>query len=126
PEALVDYLVERFRVDEAPVVSAKPAEPPSLRQRLDAAAPQERATQLLAVVRTEVARALQLADADDLHPEKALPELGMDSLMAVDIRRRLEHRLSMQLPPTIVFDAPSCGLLADYLVNSWTATARTS
>jgi acyl carrier protein len=91
----------------------------SVRQRLDAAAPEERANMLHDLVRAEVAAVLKLPDPASLHPDKPLQELGMDSLMAVDIRRRLEKRLSMQLPPTLVFDRPSCGALANYLLESW-------
>jgi hypothetical protein len=39
--------------------------------------------------------------------------------MAVDIRRRLENRLSRKLPATVVFDHPSCRLLVDHLLSSW-------
>jgi polyene macrolide polyketide synthase len=91
----------------------------SLRERIDAALPAERGPLLLDLVRTEVAAVLKLPNAEDLHEEKPLEELGMDSLMGVDIRRRLEKRLGMQLPPTVVFDHPSCGRLASYLLASW-------
>ncbi len=96
-----------------------PREAPSLRQRLDDAALEDRAEMLLTLVTTEVAAVLKLADPARLHPEKGLEELGMDSLMAVDIRRRLEHRLSMQLPPTLVFDHPSGGALVNYMLRCW-------
>jgi len=103
-----------------PLGSDTPATKPSVRQRLDAAAPEERATMLVELVRTEVAAVLKLPDPASLHPDKLLQELGMDSLMGVDIRRRLEKRLSMQLPPTLVFDQPSCGALVAHLIKTWT------
>lgn len=101
-----------------PVV-LEPSEPQSFRSQLDAASPGERGGMLLGLVRTEVAAMLKLPDPGILHPDRPLEELGMDSLMAVDIRRRLEQRLVVLLPPTVVFDHPSCGALADHLLESW-------
>jgi polyketide synthase 12 len=91
----------------------------SLRERIDAADPAERERMLLELVQTEVAAVLKLGEAKDLPEEKQLDELGMDSLMAVDIRRRLEKRLAMRLPPTLAFDHPSSGRLVRYLLASW-------
>jgi polyketide synthase 12 len=101
----------------------KPTTKQSLRDRLRAAGTDERARLLLELVRAEVAAVLKLPNLDNLHEGKRLDELGMDSLMAVDIRRRLETRLTMQLPATVVFDHPSCGELVQYLLE---AMARTS
>jgi NAD(P)-dependent dehydrogenase (short-subunit alcohol dehydrogenase family)/acyl carrier protein len=91
----------------------------SLRERIDDADPPERERMLLELVQAEVAAVLKLGEAKDLPPEKQLDELGMDSLMAVDIRRRLEKRLAMRLPPTLAFDHPSSGRLVRYLLGSW-------
>jgi acyl transferase domain-containing protein/acyl carrier protein len=104
---------------------ANAAATPALRQRLDAAAPEERVRMLLELVRGEVAAVLKLPEPASLHPDNPLNELGMDSLMAVDIRRRLEKRLNMQLPATLVFDHPSCGALVDHLLEPWSAGSAT-
>jgi acyl carrier protein len=101
------------------VVEKVVAKPQTLRQRLDAATVQEREHTLVGLVRAEVAAVLRLQDAERVQLDQPLQELGMDSLMAVDIRRRLEARLSMQLPATLVFDCPSCGELLEHLLTSW-------
>jgi acyl carrier protein len=98
--------------------AAQPGPEQSLLVRLRAARPRERAQELLELVRAEVAAVLKLPSVDGLQETKPLGELGMDSLMAVDIRRRLEMRLTIQLPATLVFDHPSCGLLVTYLVDT--------
>ncbi|MEZ4307799.1 MAG: acyl carrier protein [Polyangiaceae bacterium] len=41
---------------------------------------------------------LRLPDPSSIDDDRPLDQLGMDSLMAVDIRRRLESRLQVQLP----------------------------
>lgn len=111
--------------EPAPVIE-QVTKPQTLRQRLDAATPQERESTILELVRTEVAAVLKLQDAKKLQVDQPLEQLGMDSLMAVDIRRRLENRLSMQLPATLVFDHPTCGALLDHLLTYWTKPAATT
>jgi len=112
---------------EAPAAPAAEVPPPpvakpSLRGRLDAALPAERASLLLELVRTEVAAVLKLPDANGLREDRPLNDLGVDSLMAVDIRRRLENRLTTQLPATLVFDHPTCELLVQYLLTPWSGS----
>jgi acyl carrier protein len=118
--------IGRLLFGTAPVKPEKPQRVAklSLRERIDAAQPGERGQLLLNLVRSEVAAVLKLPNASDLHEEKPLEQFGMDSLMAVDIRRRLEQRLSMQLPPTVVFEHPSCGSLANHLAARWNEVAR--
>jgi hypothetical protein len=43
--------------------------------------------------------------------------MGMDSLMAVELRGRLERSLSVPLPSTLTFNYPTIRTLADYLLS---------
>jgi acyl transferase domain-containing protein/acyl carrier protein len=45
-------------------------------------------------------------------------ELGMDSLMSLDLRNRLQTDLDRTLPSTVAFEYPSIPELADYLIGS--------
>ncbi len=49
--------------------------------------------------------------------KQGLFELGMDSLMAVELRSRLEAGLGQALPPTIAFDHPTIERLARHLLD---------
>ena len=48
--------------------------------------------------------------------DQSLLELGMDSLMAVDLGTRIAQSLGRTLPATLLFDYPSLAALADHLL----------
>lgn len=68
-------------------------------------------------LRREVARVLGFEDGTLPDPRRSLFELGIDSLMAVELKRTLERDLEVQLPSTIVFDYPSIQDLAAHLAS---------
>ena len=55
-------------------------------------------------------------------PDVPLTDLGLDSLMAVDLRNRLQTALGRELPPTIVFDYPTISALTGILETMLWAT----
>jgi hypothetical protein len=68
-------------------------------------------------VQREAAVVLALADPGIVIPGRPLDELGLDSLTAVELRRRLSVRIGMPLPATVVFDHPSPNALATFLLR---------
>ncbi|MFJ2740825.1 type I polyketide synthase [Streptomyces sp. NPDC087440] len=80
----------------------------SPRHRLNAAPPAERGGLLLSLVRTEAALALgHGSGAAAIEPDRALAELGLDSLAAVELRNRLAALTGLSLPTTLLFDHPT-------------------
>jgi acyl transferase domain-containing protein len=49
-------------------------------------------------------------------PRRGFIELGVDSLMAVTLRNRLQASLRVDLPVTFIFDHPTVEVLADHLL----------
>ncbi|MCP4397919.1 MAG: acyltransferase domain-containing protein, partial [bacterium] len=47
--------------------------------------------------------------------QRGFLEMGLDSLMAVDMKNALESRFERRLPSTLIFDYPTVDTLADYL-----------
>jgi acyl transferase domain-containing protein/acyl carrier protein len=121
-EAGVPPFLERFHdLARSPESRAVPVAPvvrgASLAEELKQASPTRRAELLLAFVGEHVARVVDAPSAKAIDPRQPLNELGLDSLMAVDLRNRLGKDLGLarNLPATLVFDYPTLEALAGYI-----------
>jgi acyl transferase domain-containing protein len=96
------------------------------RKRLEAAAENDRHRLLLEFLQAEVQQVLGRPETQPLGMRQGFFEAGMDSLMAVELQRRLQKSLGGNLPATLAFDYPTVEALADYLareVLAWTKAA---
>ncbi|MGW7720875.1 type I polyketide synthase, partial [Streptomyces chartreusis] len=88
-----------------------------LRTRLSAVREDDRLPFVLDVVRTHAAAVLGHPGPDAVKPERAFQEHGFDSLMAVELRKRLTAAVGLPLPATMVFDHPTPLALARHLLG---------
>jgi len=88
---------------------------PVLLERLAAAPPNRRATVLRDAVSAMAAQVLGVADARRVDPHQPLQELGLDSLMAVELRNRLAVASGQSLPATLLFEFPTVAALTGFL-----------
>jgi NADPH:quinone reductase-like Zn-dependent oxidoreductase/SAM-dependent methyltransferase/acyl carrier protein len=86
------------------------------RKALLAAAPDERRELMRTLLREQVARVLGAAP-DKLDVERPLTDLGLDSLMAVELRNWIESDLRLSLPTVELMKGPSVSRLADVLLD---------
>ncbi|GAA3411325.1 SDR family NAD(P)-dependent oxidoreductase [Streptosporangium vulgare] len=88
---------------------------PTLRERLDGAAPAEREKLLLDLVHTHAGLVLGHGAADVIDGEMPFKDLGFDSLTSVELRNRLSAATGLRLPTGLLFNHPSPGALVRYL-----------
>jgi acyl transferase domain-containing protein/NADPH:quinone reductase-like Zn-dependent oxidoreductase/acyl carrier protein len=67
-------------------------------------------------LRSQTVRLLSLPAQTRIDEDEALHDLGLDSLMAVELRNSLAASLDVQLPPTMVLDYPTLRTLTDFLL----------
>jgi SAM-dependent methyltransferase len=89
----------------------------AIRERLIVALPDERGELLRGIARDAVVRVLRLDPSDAPSRKTRLMEMGMDSLMAVQLRNVLGASLGLTrpLPATLMFDHPTIDALAAFL-----------
>lgn len=104
---------------KAPRAARLEAEPSTLtlREQLAAEPEEKRLASLSDLVCQEVAATVNLPAADAIKPRQALTELGLDSLMAVELRNRLAQRSGVSLPATLVFDHPTPWAIAQLVLE---------
>ncbi|MFC9490684.1 beta-ketoacyl reductase, partial [Streptomyces hydrogenans] len=79
-------------------------------------APGELLALLVDEVRREVAGEIKLAP-EELELQRPLLEMGLDSVMTVAVRRRLERLFGLTLPATLLWNRPTVQAIAEYLVE---------
>jgi 3-oxoacyl-(acyl-carrier-protein) synthase/SAM-dependent methyltransferase len=88
-----------------------------IRAVLDRLPDSEHGQALIEYVRRTVARVLRRPDTSQIAGDQRLMDLGLDSLMAVELRNDLSRdlRLAQNLPATLMFDHPSIVDIARFL-----------
>ncbi len=102
---------------QAPSKVRKREEKKDLRAKLEGVAPGARKGVVLAFVKAEVAKILGLPDPEAVDPDQGLFDMGMDSLMAVDVKSRLEAGAGQPLPATLTFNYPTVAALTGFLAG---------
>ncbi|VAW80205.1 Polyketide synthase modules and related proteins [hydrothermal vent metagenome] len=102
-ETLAGNSAETSRADWVSELLAKPAE--------------AQMSALMTHLQADVAKVLNIKSVETITAEARLFDLGMDSLMAVELSNRLKRDLGTTMPSTLIFDYPTLEALADYLAR---------
>jgi NAD(P)-dependent dehydrogenase (short-subunit alcohol dehydrogenase family)/acyl carrier protein len=105
-----------FLSEMAPAESVVSDEP-ELLGRLKQAPVEQRRAVLEEYIAQQAVKVLGLARSHRLNPRQPLQELGLDSLMAVELRNKLSLTLGRPLPATLLFDFPTLETLVSYLAG---------
>ncbi|HEX7843987.1 MAG TPA: beta-ketoacyl synthase N-terminal-like domain-containing protein, partial [Kofleriaceae bacterium] len=95
-----------------------PARDPSPPDRGDRGAP------IRDLVMRELARVLEIADAAAIDPRRGFRELGVTSVMAMELVGRLGSALGRALPSSVVFNHPNVEALASHLARQLGLTSE--
>ncbi|MEV4148838.1 type I polyketide synthase [Amycolatopsis sp. NPDC049691] len=107
PRPLLDELPEVRRVVEEPGTPDS-----SAKHYLSGLGEAARAEALLDLVRAETAAVLGYPGPGSIEPDRAFRDLGVDSLIALEVRNRLVAATGLKLPAVVLFDHPDPRRLA--------------
>jgi NADPH:quinone reductase-like Zn-dependent oxidoreductase/acyl carrier protein len=96
---------------------------PDVRAALAAAEPDDRRDVLDAFVHGQIVRVLGLDPDEAFDRLQGLTDIGMDSLMAVELSNRLRAGLDLPLPSTLAFEHPTFRALTDHLATELSGEA---
>ncbi|MGA8328579.1 MAG: SDR family NAD(P)-dependent oxidoreductase, partial [Mycobacterium sp.] len=100
--------------DAAPTLTASGKT--QLVEQLTNAPVQQRRKLLLNYLRDAVAEVTRV-DPAEIREDAGFFDLGMDSLMAVELRRRIEQGVGKEIPATLAMDYPRLSDVVDYLLS---------
>jgi acyl carrier protein len=109
--------LSRLGVSPASKAAAPVASPAAtgLLERIAGLPQAQREEMLIEFVSREVAHVLALDAGQHVPLDTGLFDMGMDSLMSVELKRRLERGAGQALPSTLTFNYPNVGALAGFL-----------
>jgi acyl carrier protein len=99
--------------------AAPPAQGTVILEHLRALPLGQRRQGLIAYLAERAMHVIGLGATTPVEPRVPLKELGLDSLMAVELRNSLVRSGGLSLPATLLFDYPSLDALAGYLARTW-------
>jgi acyl carrier protein/NADP-dependent 3-hydroxy acid dehydrogenase YdfG len=117
--ALLEPLVARAQAQAAAggPAGAAAAEPPAYLKVLHDTPPLERHSRLVGFVRLQLAKVMGLADPDQIDPTEPLFNMGLDSLMALELTVLLENNLGVRLTESLVFEHPTVDDLVHHFLR---------
>ncbi|EDX86329.1 KR domain family [Synechococcus sp. PCC 7335] len=77
----------------------------------------ERRHHLMAHIQAEIADVLGYSSPEEIALDQPLADLGVDSLMAVELANQLEYSLGPTIPASFLFEHPTLEGLVEYLIE---------
>ncbi|GAA4605119.1 hypothetical protein GCM10023195_17690 [Actinoallomurus liliacearum] len=106
----------RYPVIDAPAARENGADGTGPVESFAELGPEELRAFLIQEVGAQIAKEMRL-DPADLSPHRPLVEQGLDSVLTVVVRRRLEKRFRCSLPTTLLWRQPTIVAVSDYIAG---------
>lgn len=115
---IISRLMRAAATEKAEIAMSRTprAERKNLRQALADCPESRRREMLIDHLQDETLRILGLDAGDTIDPDKPLMDLGLDSLMAVEMRNALSSAIGQNLPATLLFDYPTLESVCSFLL----------
>ncbi|MGB8479152.1 MAG: SDR family NAD(P)-dependent oxidoreductase, partial [Acidobacteriaceae bacterium] len=88
---------------------------PSWLPQLESAASAQQLHILMDLIAERVKSTLGIGGTQEIDPKQPLPELGLDSLLSIELRNSLAASLGQTLPATLLFNYPTLEALAGFI-----------
>ena len=112
------FLSELASPAPAAAKAAAPAQAGSFRRVLAEAPAARRHGMIAAFLRERLLKALGMSSGHPFDPQTPFGELGLDSLLSVELRNVLGTALETSFPATLLFDHPTLASLTDFIAGS--------
>jgi acyl carrier protein len=113
--AAASPLMSDLRAASGMQTAASTARPDDVLGRLQRATASERRKILKSHLEEQLVAVLGLASGTHIDEHQGLMDFGIDSLVSIEFRNRLQAALGRPLPSTLVFDYPTVAALVDLL-----------
>jgi len=105
------------KVTDAVSTPGSPTVEPQLIRQLKQLPPRERPDAVIRQVQTEVARVMGLDESEAPDPEQGFFQMGLDSLMAIELRNHLSLSIGRNIPAPVMFQFSNISSLAGYVLR---------
>ena len=102
--------------EDAAAVTSEAHRPSAPTRDWSAIGPDDLLAELQDGLRTILATELRLPESD-VHTDRPFAEMGLNSVMAMSIRREIERLVGLELSATMLFNHPTIATFATYLAN---------
>jgi acyl carrier protein len=70
-----------------------------------------------ATIKRELTRIMEFREGDEIDVDRPLVDMGMDSLMSLELRKSLSKHFNVSLPSTLIFEYPTIQKLSLHLAS---------